>query len=125
MNNDEILSDLGDKLRGAKSAGRLVVPVSDSEQTEDGLTIRFVHIPLTVSEDDGEPATSYVPVFTSPEDLILSGLPADTRCVQPIPADLQALLGPAEWIAINPGQQMIGLRLSDLVRLWESITLDS
>ena len=121
----EVLDDLRSRLRNAKSAGRLVVPVADSQQTETGMQIRFLRIPLSVSEDEAQPASSYIPVFTSPEDLILGGLAADTHCVQPSPADLLALLDPAEWIAVNPGQQMIGLTLGDLARLWDSITPDS
>jgi len=124
MNDDEVLSDLRTRLRAAKSAGRLVVPLAGSQESENGMHIRFIRIPLAVT-DEGQPATSYIPVFTSPEDLILSGLPADTECVQPSPTNLLELLSPTEWVAVNPGQQMIGLTLGDLARLWDSLTSDS
>lgn len=123
VTREELLGELLARLQGAKQEGHVVVPVVDSLVENENLQIRFARVPLPGMGE--EAARSYVPVFTSAEDLLASGMSAATECVQPSPEDLLAVLGPDEWIAINPGQQMAGFKMDAFLRLWAELPADA
>jgi hypothetical protein len=119
--SEATLGELIAQLATARENGHIVVPVIDSAISEENLQIRFARIPLPDKDANSGEARSYIPVFTSAEELLESGMPSDTQCVQPSPEDLIAVLGPDEWIAINPGQRMIGLKMEAFLRLWNQL----
>jgi len=112
--------DLVAVLTNARQAGRVLVPIVDAQTSGDSLSVNFVRIEAPDPHDPASTA-NYIPVFTSGEALVASGLPDTTSYVSPVPGDLMALVGPDQWIALDPHDDVVAIKLGDLVRSWDSL----
>ncbi len=98
------------------------MPIITFSQQEDVLALKFMHVSTANPEGEGE--ISFIPVFTSVEDLQRSGLPDDTHFVSPSPSDLAEIVDNEQWLAVNPGQDSLAIRMENFVALWNSRLLE-